>query len=128
MANGVLLAHQRVLEISPGAIRPYDYTYSDSVTGSAASFNDSLNQYFFSSGGAFGIGFEGLGKGASLGLKVLVQAPPAVPAGSVFIAPAGVVNAGSLAPFTASWAPGELVSIFGTNLAPITASDGSLPT
>ena len=128
MANGVLLAHQRVLETSPGGIQPYDYTYSDSVTQSGAAFNDSLNQYFFSSGGAFGIGFEGLGKGASLGVKVLVQAPPAAPAGGVFINPAGVVNAGSLAPFTASWAPGELVSIYGTNLAPTTASDGSLPT
>jgi uncharacterized protein (TIGR03437 family) len=128
MANGVLLAHQRVLETSPGGIRPYDYTYTDSVTGSGATFNDLLNQYFFSSGGTFGIGFEGLEKGTSLGVKVLVQAPPAAQAGGVFINPAGVVNAGSLAPFTARWAPGELVSIYGMNLAPRTASDGSLPT
>ena len=128
MANGALLAHQRVLEISPAAIRPYDFTYSDSVTGSGGAFTDSLNQYFFSAGGAFGIGFEGLGKGTSLGIKVLVQAPPAAPAGGVFINPAGVVNAGSLAPFTASWAPGELVSIYGTNLAQTAASDASLPT
>ena len=96
--------------------------------GREATFTDSLNQYFFSAGGAFGIGFEGLEKGASLGIKVLVQAPPAVPAGGVFINPAGVVNAGSLAPFTASWAPGELVSIYGANLAQTAASDANLPT
>jgi uncharacterized protein (TIGR03437 family) len=128
MANGVLLAHQRILEISPGGILPYDFTYSDALTGSAGTINDSVNQYFFSSGGAFGIGFEGLGRGSSLGIKVLVQAPPAASAGGVFIDPAGIVNAGSFAPFTASWAPGELVSIYGANLAPKTASDGSLPT
>ena len=129
MVNGALLAHQRVLEISPAAIRLNDFTYSDSVTGSGGAFTDSLNQYFFSAGGAFGIGFEGLGKGASLGIKVLVQAPPpAPPVGGVFINPAAVVNAGSLAPFTASWAPGELVSIYGANLAQTAASDASLPT
>jgi uncharacterized protein (TIGR03437 family) len=128
IANGGLLAHQRVLEISPGGIRSYDYTYSDSVTGSGATVSDTQNQYVFSAGGAFGIGFEGLGKGTSLGVKVLVQAPPAASASGVFINPAGVVNAGSLAPFTASWAPGELVSIYGTNLAPAAASDASAPT
>jgi uncharacterized protein (TIGR03437 family) len=128
LANATLLAHQRVLEISPGGVRAYDFTASDSVSGSGGVFNDSLNQYFFSAGGAFGIGFEGLGKGTSLGVKVLVQAPPVAPAGAVFIDPQAVVNAGSLAPFTAGWAPGELVSIYGANLAPTAASDGSLPT
>jgi uncharacterized protein (TIGR03437 family) len=127
-ASGAMLAHQRVLEISPGGIKPYDFTYSDSIAGSGSVFNDSLNQYFFSAGGAFGIGFEGLGKGTSLGIKVLLQAPPVASTGGVFINPAGIVNAGSLAPFTASWAPGELVSIYGANLAPNTASDAALPT
>ena len=76
MAGGVLLEHQRVLEISPSGTRPYDYTYSDSAAASGAAFNDSLNQYLFSPGGTFGIGFEGPVQGASLGLKVLLQAPP----------------------------------------------------
>jgi uncharacterized protein (TIGR03437 family) len=35
----------------------------------------------------------------------------------VFLNPQGVVNAGSFAPFTAALAPGELITLFGENLA-----------
>jgi uncharacterized protein (TIGR03437 family) len=36
----------------------------------------------------------------------------------VFLNPTGVLNAGSFAPFTAGIAPGELLTLFGVNLAP----------
>lgn len=124
LSNGLLLAHQRVLMVSPSGGGPYDFTYSDVATAVTGGFADSFSQYAFGAGGAYGIGFA---KNPALGIQVLVQTPP--PAGQgVYIYPTGVVNAGSLSPFTASWAPGELVSIFGTNLASTTKTDPTLPT
>jgi uncharacterized protein (TIGR03437 family) len=56
-----------------------------------------------------------------------VQAPSFSGTGP-YISPTGILHAGSLVPFTASFAPGELVSIFGTNLTSTTATDLTLPT
>jgi len=124
LSNGVILGHQRVLLVAPTSGGPYDYTFSDAISQSSGVYTDSFTQYAFGGGGVFGIGFF---KNPSLGVEVLVQQPQ--PAGQgVYIYPTGVVNAGSLAPFTASWAPGELVSIFGTNLSSKTQTDGTLPT
>ena len=124
LSNGLILAHERLLSVSPSGGSPFDYTYSDFLTQSSGTYADSLTQYAVSTGGAFAVGFA---KNPGLGIVVLVQTPPASGQG-VYIYPTGVVNAGSLAPFTASWAPGELVSIFGTNLANTTQTDGTLPT
>jgi len=128
IANGVLLGHRRVLQVSPSNNARYDLTYADSLAGSADSYSDSFNQYFFSAGGTYGIGFEGLGNGSSLGIEVLVAAPAAASPGGVYIYPTGIVSAASIAPFTAGWAPGELISIYGTNLASTSAVDATLPT
>jgi uncharacterized protein (TIGR03437 family) len=58
-----------------------------------------------------------------LGISVALQAP--TPAGTgVYINPTGVVNAASNAPFTAGIAPGELLTLYGSNLAPSTAVAG----
>lgn len=124
LQGGTILGHQRVLTVSPQGSGPYDFTYADAVAQTSGVYADSFSQYMLGPGGVFGIGFA---KSPGLGIQVLVQAPPSNGTG-VYIYPTGVVNAGSLAPFTASWAPGELVSIFGTNLANRTATDGTLPT
>src|SRR5581483_5718041 len=123
-ANGLILGHQRVLSVSSNSSGPYDFTYSDTLSNSGGSFSDSFTQYAIGSGGGLAVGFA---KQPGLGIEVLVKAPAASGQG-VYINPAGIVNAGSLAPFTASWAPGELVSIFGTNLANVTSQNGNLPT
>ena len=127
LASGELLGHRRILQISPKSVRDYDLTYSDALSGNPGSLSDSFNQYSFSDDGAVGVGFEGLGSGQTLGLEVLVAAPATPPPDGPYIYPTGVMNAGSAAPFTASWAPGELVSIFGINLASTTAIDATLP-
>jgi uncharacterized protein (TIGR03437 family) len=107
----------------------FDYTYSDTVTSSSGTYSDSFNQYAFTDNGAIGIGSPTIfTSGAQLGLSVLVQSPSASPSGNVYIYPTGVLNAGSSAPFTAQFAPGELVSIYGTNLASTTVTDLTLPT
>ena len=59
-------------------------------------------------------------------LNVAVAAPSFSGTG-VFLNPVGVVNAASLAPAGSPVAPGEYISLFGTNLAPAMAQAGSFP-
>ncbi len=121
--SGYLLAHQRILSVFNG--NPIDYTYADSATANAdGTYDDSYNHYVFGAGGAIGIA---LAKAPSLGIEALVQAPTLSGSG-VYIDPTRIQNAGSNAPFTAQLAPGELISIYGTNLASDPAIDYTLPT
>lgn len=131
LTGGLTLNHQRILNVTPSGGGPYDFTYSDSATAgsSSSTFSDSFNQYTFGAGGAVGIGFA---TGSTLGVQALVLAPTLSGTG-VYINPTGILHAGTLAPFTASLAPGELVSIFGTNLVSSSLGcpgpfDGTLPT
>jgi uncharacterized protein (TIGR03437 family) len=124
-SSGVLLAHQRYLDAinNGGAV---DFTYSDVATANGdGTYSDSFNKYFFGGGGAIGVG---IGTSPYFAVTALVQGPSFTAPNSPFIFPTGIVNAGSSAPFTASLAPGELVSIYGTNLTSTTATDGTLPT
>ena len=81
------------------------------------------NHYIFGAGGAIRIG---VGKNPSIGLNVALQAPGFNGSG-VFIDPTGIVNAASSALFTAGVAPGELISIYGANLASAVLSDANFP-
>jgi uncharacterized protein (TIGR03437 family) len=124
-----IVGHQRIDDALEGDGYAFDYTYADTVTSSSGVYSDSSNQYSFTDNGAIGIGSPTIfTSGAQLGLTVLVQSSSFSPSGSVYISPTGIVNAGSSAPFTAQFAPGELVSIYGTNLASTTATDLTLPT
>jgi uncharacterized protein (TIGR03437 family) len=124
-SSGVELAHQRYLDPIDNS-QAVDFTYTDVVTSNSnGTYNDSFNQYFFSGNGAIGVG---IATSPYFGVTALVQAPTFSGTGGPYIFPTGVVNAGSSAPFTASLAPGELVSIYGSNLATTTTSNGGLPT
>jgi uncharacterized protein (TIGR03437 family) len=59
----------------------------------------------------------GSGIGPYLGINVALPAPSFSGSG-VYLNPAGIVNTASFAPFTAGIAPGDFISLFGTNLAP----------
>jgi uncharacterized protein (TIGR03437 family) len=58
----------------------------------------------------------GSGIGPFLGISVALPAPSFSGSG-VYLNPAGIVNAASSAPFTAGVAPGELLTLYGSNLA-----------
>ncbi len=127
-AGGTLLAHQRLLpaiDLNAGTnAAPTEYMYADTYTlGSGGTYSDSMAQYVFGAGGAIRIG---IGNAGAIGVSAAIQAPTFTPSG-VFIDPTGVVNAGSSAMFTSGVAPGELITIYGSNLAPSTASDGTFP-
>ncbi len=120
------LTHHRVL--SPFNNNPSDYTYvADVAANNDGTYDDSFDHYLFGANGAVGIALARSQAGSSLGITALVKAPT-FSGNGVYIDPTGILNAGSSAPFTASLAPGELISIFGSNLASTTVTDLSLPT
>jgi uncharacterized protein (TIGR03437 family) len=127
-AGGNIVGHQRLLldSFNPTVtnsttITPSDYTYSDTYsvaangTYSSPATNPVTNY-------AVGNGIRiGSGIGPLLGISVALQAPvmnSSLSTTGVFLNPQGIVNAGSSAPFTAGLAPGELLTLYGVNLAP----------
>lgn len=127
--NGQFLAHQRDNVVGPprGSFLE-DYTFSDVLSVSDGAYSDFYNDYFFGPGGAFAIGFANQSSGF-LGIEVLMEGPnyTSAPGSAPYIYPTGILNAASYVPFTAEFAPGEFVSIFGANLATTTATDPGLP-
>jgi uncharacterized protein (TIGR03437 family) len=89
-------------------------TYPTPITGSG-SVTDGFTQFAYGDGGAVRIG---AGIWPFLGLTVAFPAITPAATGSVYLNPTGVANAGSSAPFTAGIANGELITLYGTNLAP----------
>ena len=121
--GGNILADERLLSLFNTG--PFHYSYYDTYSLNAnGSYDDATNHYVFGNGGAIRIG---VGTSTSLGINVAAKAPSFTPSG-VYIYPTGVVNAASSAPFTAGVAPGEFISIYGSNLAPSIKSDSSFPT
>jgi|CZKX01.1.fsa_nt_gi uncharacterized protein (TIGR03437 family) len=104
-------------------------TYADAFTlSSDGTLQDSSANYATGAEGAIRIGY---GSGAHLSLSVALQAPTFSGGTSVYLSPVGVVNSASFAPFTAGVAPGELITLYGSNLAsgpPQAASAQPLPT
>lgn len=110
--SGSIVGHQRVLELlSYGA--SYDYTYADGYSlGSTGAYTTPRMNYVV---GGDGIRI-GSGIGPYLGINVALPAPTLSPTG-VYLNPTGIVNAASSAPFTARIAPGEFLTLYGSNLA-----------
>ncbi len=112
------LGHQRINDYAGSAV--YDYTYDNTITISGNGYTNGSTRFIAGAGGA-----ELITSGISptLGISVALKAP--TPSGSgTYINPTGVVNAASNAPFTAGIAPGELLTIYGSSLAPSTAVAG----
>ncbi|HWC95417.1 MAG TPA: IPT/TIG domain-containing protein [Candidatus Sulfopaludibacter sp.] len=119
---GSVRGHQRLLEVlSNGA--PIDYTYADSYNvKSDGTYSTSVMNYVV---GGDGIRI-GSGIGPYLGINVALPAPVFSGPG-VYLNPTGIVNAASYAPFTAAVAPGELLTLFGTNLASASTVAPAIP-
>jgi uncharacterized protein (TIGR03437 family) len=99
---------------------PYaiDYGMDDEETLNADGTALDVNGYSY----AFGVNGNAavaIGTGGYYSMIAMVQAPAFTGTG-VFLNPAGVVNAASYAPITASWAPGELMTLVGSGLSSVT--------
>jgi uncharacterized protein (TIGR03437 family) len=113
---GIIVGHQRLTDFFNPSATSSNYTYSDTYTvpSNGAYSNPAMN-YVVGSGIRIGSGI-----GPYLGLSVALQAPTmstSLSTTGVFLDPQGIVNAGSSAPFTAGIAPGELINLYGLNLA-----------
>ena len=120
-AGGSIVGSQRLQSVfnSTAITSTFADTYPANIAGSST-VADTFTQYVYGSGGAVRIGS---GIWPYLGLTVAFKAPVLTGTG-VFLNPTGVVNAASSAPFTAGIANGELLTLYGTNLAASTVVAG----
>jgi uncharacterized protein (TIGR03437 family) len=120
--SGAILGHQRRLELLQTG-GSYDFTYSENYTvKSDGTYSTPYMNYVVGAGGIR----IGSGIGPTLGINVAIPQPKFSGTG-VFLDPTGIVNAASFAPFTAGIAPGELLTLFGTNLASALTVAPSIP-
>ena len=121
--GGIIVGHQRLLldsfnptVVNPTTINSTDYTYSDTYSVAAnGTYGNPATNYVVGNGIRIGSGI-----GPYLGISVALQAPAmnsSLSTTGVFLDPTGIINAGSSAPFTAGLAPGELLNLYGVNLA-----------
>jgi uncharacterized protein (TIGR03437 family) len=125
--SGNVIGHERItyaLQQSVDGLN-YNATYPSSISGNTYTVTSAPygTQYWFGNNGAVRIGF---GIGPSLGINVALQAP-ALTGSGVYLNPQGVVNAASYTPFTAGVSPGEIVVLYGSNLAPSFMAASTLP-
>ena len=112
--GGNIVGHQRLLNFFDTST--YDLTYSDTYNVAAnGTYGNPAMNYVVGNGIRIGSGI-----GPYLGISVALLAPAmnsSLSTTGVFLNPQGVLNAGSFAPFTAGLAPGELLTLYGANLA-----------
>lgn len=97
----------------------YDYGTDDQINlNPTGTTGVDLNgyEYIFGDGG---LAFVAIGTSGNFSLVVGMHAPTFSGSG-VYLNPIGVVNAASFQPITASLAPGELITLYGTGLSPVT--------
>lgn len=120
--NATELVHYRE---NDDGYTPYDYTTSysyafstsgvDAETGYTLAAGGNGNFYLLSGGGSY----------YTFALGVKVQS---ITASGVFLSPYGVVNAATNAPFSAQISPGEVISLYGSGMAPAgTVATASAP-
>ena len=112
--GGVILGHQRFLSNTNTGGQNFGFQTAFPAEPAGQYVNDEGNRdYIVSPGGAFRIG---LGRAPFLGIEVAVRAPELSGPGT-YLNPTGVVNAASYSAFTSGVARGELLLLYGTNLA-----------
>ena len=119
--QGTAISH---LRFDPASASPYDYTYDDTFT--FARDGTQQKDFFEDILGVNGQALLTIGRQDEYSLTVGFQALPHSGQG-VFLNPIGIVNSANFAPITNSVAPGEFVTLFGTNLASATLQAQSLP-
>jgi len=121
LGQGDGILHQRLVFFNNSA---YDFTgYAPEKFSNGAIYNDGFYQNLLAANGQANLQ---VGTASFYSLIVNLQAK-STPATGVFINPLGILNAASYAPITNSVAPGEFVSIFGSNLASGVFMPSSLP-
>jgi uncharacterized protein (TIGR03437 family) len=109
--DGNLIWHERFDDVAD--IITYDFTFAAPVTiGADGSYYDGSTYTYLA--GANGAALMLIGSNQQFSLIVGTRAPSITPASSVWIDPTGITNSANYTPITNAYAPGELVSLFGT--------------
>jgi uncharacterized protein (TIGR03437 family) len=121
---GVQIMHQRLT----APYEPYAFDYGTdnhaSLNSDGTITDDFGYSYAFGGNGAY---FVAVGTDGTFSLIPGLQAPTLTGSGA-FLNPLYITNAFSFSPTTASWAPGELMTMYGTGLTPVTlTTQGGLP-
>ena len=119
--QGTSISHTRFDQVGQGV---YDYTADDTFSFG----RDGMQQkdFFEDILGVNGQAILMVGRQDEYSLTIGFQTPPYSGAG-VFLNPIGIVNSANFAPITNSIAPGEFLTLFGTNLSLVTMQAQSLP-
>jgi uncharacterized protein (TIGR03437 family) len=120
--GGVAVGHQRLNNVLDTYSTGYTYSEAYSVASDGTYSNPNVMRYVVGAGGMR----IGSGIGPYLGINVALPAP-SISGSGVFLSPMGIVNAASSAPFTAGIAPGDFITLYGTNLAPGIATAYTVP-
>jgi uncharacterized protein (TIGR03437 family) len=120
LSNGGIIEHTRYFSAGVGQSFDSISTGTAPITA-GATYSDPYYNYTIGANGNYRIGF-GIAAGGP-GVDIAVAAPCTDPqacftGSGVFLNPAGVLNSASYAPFTSGVAPGELLVLKGTGLAP----------
>jgi uncharacterized protein (TIGR03437 family) len=120
---GTLITHQRFDDIVN--IFTYDNTFSKSVSiGADGSYYDGSTYTYLA--GANGSALMQIGSNEQFSLIIGVHAPSYSATSPVWINPIGITNTANYTPITNAYAPGELVTLFGT-FGVSTQTDSALP-
>ena len=104
--------------------KPYDSTFDSNYSVARdGTYQTDFLRYTWGAGGEI---FVSVGLQGEYSLTVGLQAP-AYSGPGVFLNPIGIVNSANFAPITNSAAPGEFVTLYGTNLSSGTLQAPSLP-
>lgn len=116
--NGTIIEADRVNAVAN--TNTFISTYGDTTT------DTTYDQFAFTNAGGV---FIGAGVGPYLGLKVGLQAPklPGSSGFSVYLDPTSLENTASYAPFTAGVSVGEVITLYGKNLASSTVVASTVP-
>jgi uncharacterized protein (TIGR03437 family) len=119
--QGTSISHTRFDQVGQGV---YDYTADDTFSFG----RDGMQQkdFFEDILGVNGQAILMVGRQDEYSLTIGFQTPPYSGAG-VFLNPIGIVNSANFAPITNSLAPGEFLTLFGTNLSSVTLQAQSVP-
>jgi uncharacterized protein (TIGR03437 family) len=119
--QGTSISHTRFDQVGQGV---YDYTADDTFSFG----RDGMQQkdFFEDILGVNGQAILMVGRQDEYSLTIGFQTPPYSGAG-VFLNPIGIVNSANFAPITNSVAPGEFLTLFGTNLSSVTLQAQSVP-
>ena len=124
--SGLYADYGTLNELGDKAQTELSHYRTNSDLSSAYDFTSVYNYNFDSTGvdqnsitaaGANGNMFLYAGAGGDYILAVAVKLQP-VNGSGVFLSPTGVVNAATYSPYTAQLSPGELITLFGSGLAP----------